>query len=266
MNANAIECRQVSVTMGQRRLLAIDRWTVASGEIVALMGPNGAGKTTLLRCLLGLQPHAGGTILVLGQSVHQLGWRGLAHLRRQLGYVPQLLPAPSQLPLTVREVVAIGRTGKAGLFHRLNRADWHLVDYWLERLGLSALATRLFSETSGGEQRKTVLARAMVQEPKVLLLDEPTAHLDLRWRERLVDTIEALHQEFQLTVLLVCHEPEVIPKSCRQVVWLGEGRIVRSGKPEEVLTPDWVRSVFGRGLVVEHRQGRHVLLPQGGPP
>ena len=151
--------------------------------------------------------------------------------------------AGSELPLTVREVVAIGRTARAGLFHPLSRDDWQTVDQWIERLGLAALADRAFSQISGGEQRKTIIARAMAQEPELLLLDEPTANLDLGWRERIVETVQTLYTQTRISVVLVCHELEVLPPSCRQVVLLDAGRVAATGSPEAVFTPERVAAL-----------------------
>jgi iron complex transport system ATP-binding protein len=228
------------------------------------MGPNGAGKTTLLRACLGLAKPARGEVVVLGEDVRSLRGAALAGLRRRIGYVPQLLPARSELPLTVREVVAIGRTAHAGLFHPLSRDDWQTVDQWMDRLGLTALADRAFSQISGGEQRKTIIARAMAQEPELLLLDEPTANLDLGWRERIVETVQTLHAQTRITVLLVCHDLEVLPPACRQVVLLDAGRVSATGSPETVFTTERVSRLYGATLRAVHQGGRHAVVPSGG--
>jgi ABC-type Mn2+/Zn2+ transport system ATPase subunit len=150
MNPPAIELRAVRVTIGAHAVLRIPELTVTAGELFAVMGPNGAGKSTLLRVLLGLQPLASGSARVLGEEVASLAGGARLRLRRGIGYVPQLLPTRGELPVTVREVVAIGRTGRVGLWRRLGRDDWRAVDEWLERLGIAALANRGFGEISGG--------------------------------------------------------------------------------------------------------------------
>jgi iron complex transport system ATP-binding protein len=264
MSAPAIEIQNLAVSAGERRLLDIERLAIPSGEIVAVMGRNGAGKTTLLRACLGFCKSERGRVEVLGCDVRHLSSGALAQLRRRIGYVPQLLPVHSEMPLTVREVVAIGRTGMAGLFHPLAPTDWRLVDEWIERLGLSSLARRAFSEISGGEQRKTILARAMAQQPELLILDEPTANLDLGWRERIVATIEQLHQGAGMSIALVCHELEALPPSCRQIALLDGGRLAACGAPEAVFTTERVSSIYGVGLRVSHGGGRHAIIPDGG--
>jgi len=257
----AIHIEDLRVRAGRRTVLAVDRLRVRRGEMVGLLGPNGAGKTTLLRCLLGMQTPARGRVVVLCQDIGCLRLAEIARLRRRCGYVPQLLPAGGEMPLTVREVVAIGRTGIAGLGRRLRGEDWRIVDKWIERLGLASLAGRGYGEISGGEQRKTLIARALVQQPELLLLDEPTANLDLGWRERIVETVEELYRELGLTVMLVCHELEVLPACCGRVVVLERGRAVADGPPREVLSADRIQSLFGPGLVVLSSGGRLLVGP-----
>lgn len=265
MNAPVIEAENVRVVMRGRCVLEAPAAVVNAGEFVALMGPNGAGKTTFLRALLGLQGLAGGRLRVLAQEVHRLPWRELARLRQKIGYVPQLPPVTGDMPLTVREVAAIGRTAAAGLLRQLTPADGEKVDFWLGRLGLGALTGRAFHELSGGEQRKVLLARALAQEPELLLLDEPTAHLDLGWREQWVQLLQRLHQETRRTFLLVCHELEVLPPACRRVLLLQAGRLVADGPVEDVFQPQRLRELYGGGLTVWHHEGRHWVAPGGAP-
>jgi len=260
----AICIRDFSVRVGDRTILELAELAVAPGELLGLLGLNGAGKSTLLRCLLGLQRHAQGAVEVLGQPVHELSAFALSRLRQSIGYVPQLLPTHSELPLTTREVVAIGRTGRAGLFRRLQREDWRIVDEWLDRMDLRVVARQGYAELSGGQQRKALIARAMSQQPQLLLLDEPTANLDLGARERMVECIQQLHQQTGVTIVLVCHELEVLPPACRRVVLLQDGRVTASGSPEDVFTSARVASLYGVGLGVLHQGGRHAVLPTGG--
>jgi ABC-type cobalamin/Fe3+-siderophores transport system ATPase subunit len=249
------------VHAGRRDILNIPRLEIAQGELAGLLGPNGAGKSTLLRCLLGMQGHVRGHVSVFGQDVRSLGSSTLATLRCRIGYVPQLLPARSEMPLTLREVVAIGRTGIAGLLRPLGRDDWRIVDEWIERLGLSPLAGQGFGEISGGEQRKTLIARAMVQQPELLLLDEPAANLDLGWRERIVEIIGELYTSLGLTVLLVCHELEVLPACCSRTVVLREGTVMVDGRPSDVISNDLIAALYGPGLGIIRSSGRWVVVP-----
>jgi ABC-type cobalamin/Fe3+-siderophores transport system ATPase subunit len=266
MISAALEIRRLAVHASRSCLIEIDHLRVEPSSVVALMGPNGAGKSTLLRACLGLTAATHGEVSVLGENVRGLRGAVLARLRSRIGYVPQLLPARSELPLTVREVVAIGRTARAGLFQPLSRSDWQTVNHWIERLGIGPLADRAFSQISGGEQRKTIIARAMAQEPKLLFLDEPTANLDLGWRERIIETVQSLHAQTGLSVVLVCHELEVLPPACRRVILLEAGHVSATGSPEEIFTTDRVSRLYGVNLRALHQAGRHAIIPGGGPP
>lgn len=263
MSTPVLELRGMHVRIRGREVLAVEEFQLAPGEWLGLMGPNGAGKTSLLQVCLGWLRPVAGTVRVLGEDLGGRRGAALAAVRRRLGYLPQLLPARSELPLTVREVVAIGRTARVGLGRRLSHADSAVVDHWLDRFGLGALAGRAFHELSGGEQRKVMLARVMAQEPELLLLDEPAANLDLGWREQLVAELDRLHRQTGLAAVLVCHEPEVLPLACRRVVWLEAGRVTASGPPEVVLNTKRVQRLYGPGLRVLHVEGRHAVVPGG---
>ncbi|MCX8109594.1 MAG: ABC transporter ATP-binding protein [Verrucomicrobiae bacterium] len=259
--SEVVELRCLKVRSGGRIILDVDFLRIEAGGMVALIGPNGAGKTTLLKSCLGLVRNAEGWITVLGENVFSLRGKQLAAFRRRVGCVPQMLPGRSEFPITVREVVTTGRTARAGLWRRLSHEDRRTVDEWLERLGLLPVADRPFAAISGGEQRKTIIARAMVQEPELLLLDEPTANLDLGWRETVVDTIQQIHIQTGISVVLVCHELEVLPPGCRRVIAIESGRLIADGMPEEVLTEAFIRKLYGPGFGVWHGHGRHALLP-----
>ncbi|HPD29689.1 MAG TPA: ABC transporter ATP-binding protein [Phycisphaerae bacterium] len=261
MNDTAITIRDLIVRAGRRNILAIENLQLPKGQFVGILGPNGAGKSTFLRCLLGLQRHAGGRVTVLGEPLAELGMRGLGLLRRRIGYVPQLLSSPGEIPLTVREVIAIGRTGIAGLIRPLRKKDWRIVDQWIERLGLASLTLRGYGEISGGEQRKVLIARAMVQQPDLLLLDEPTANLDLGWRERIVTVVKDLYASSGMTVILVSHDLEVLPPACGRVIVLERGRLVADGSPDDVLTDQRLETLYGPGLTVLKRGGRLLAVP-----
>lgn len=267
MSSHAIEIDDLSVVRGGRTILAVGRLTVDAGEILAVLGPNGAGKTTLLKCLTGMVRPSSGSVRVLGQPVEQLRSVALARLRRRVACLAQVLAPGSEMPLTLREVVAIGRTGRAGLLRPLRREDWRRVDQWIGRLGLDSLAQEPYGVLSGGEQRKALLAMAMVQEPEILLLDEPTANLDAFWREQIVATLDELHRETGLTIVLVCHDLETLPGGTRRVLVLRAGRVIAHGQGDEVLTHDRIAELYGPGLTVLRREGRYLLAPhsQGAP-
>jgi ABC-type cobalamin/Fe3+-siderophores transport system ATPase subunit len=261
MTEPAIQIEQLTVAGGRRTILALDHLRVERGEVLAVLGPNGAGKSTLLKCCVGMVRPSHGSLHVLGHDVGRMSRLGLTRLRRRVAYVAQLLAPGAEMRLTLREVVAVGRTGQAGLLRPLRPDDWQLVDHWLDRLGLRPLANAPYGVLSGGEQRKTLLAMAMTMRPDVLLLDEPTANLDVYWREQIVATLEQLLAESDLTLLLVCHDLEAIPRGTRRTLILRDGRPLTAGPPADVLRPELAGSLYGPGLTVLQRGGRYMLAP-----
>jgi len=264
MSRAAVEIHDLTVLRGRRIILRIDDLSFPSGQVTAILGPNGAGKSTLLKCLVGFVGPTEGRLRVLDAWLSRNRLGPLWNLRRRIGYVPQILAASRETPLKGREVVAIGRTGAAGLFRPLKSSDWDMVDHWLQTLGLANLAQRAYASLSGGEQRKTLIAKAMVQQPQLLMLDEPTANLDLYWREQIVEILERLHAALGLTILLVCHELEVIPECCGRLLVLEDGRPSAFGPPDEVLTAELVERLYGPRLKLIASEGRFAAAPVGG--
>lgn len=261
MNAPVIEIDTLTVQRDHRVILSVAHLEVQAGEVLVVLGPNGAGKSTLLKSLVGTVRVAPGCVRVLGQDVGALPAVALTHLRRRVAYLAQTLAPGSEMPLTLREVVSIGRTGRVGLLRPLGRTDWQLVDHWIERLGLQRIAGQPYAALSGGEQRKALLAMAMVQQPEILLLDEPTANLDAYWREQIVRTLADLHRACALTIMLVCHDLEAIPDSADRVLILRDGQVLAHGHCEAVLTQEHIEYLYGRGLSVWHHGGRYLLVP-----
>jgi ABC-type cobalamin/Fe3+-siderophores transport system ATPase subunit len=260
MSDPALLMSDLDVRAGGRRILRVDHLRIDPGEVVALIGPNGAGKSTLLRTSLGFQKPAAGEVKLLGRPLGRLGPLGLARLRREVAYLPQLHETYAHMPLTLREVVAIGRTGRRGLLRSPTAEDRDAIGHWLDRLELLPLADRRFVDCSGGQQRKALIALAMVQQPRMLMLDEPTAWLDLRWRERIVASLDQIAEEVGVTIVLVCHEIEVVPAACRRVVVLIDGAVDADGPPERVLRGPRIDQLYGPGLTVRHGR-RHALVP-----
>lgn len=263
MTTPVVEIRSLHIRRGGRDVLKVERLDVDAGEVLVMLGPNGAGKSSLMKCLIGLMRPNAGEVRVLGHNVQTSSDGSLCKLRRRIGYVPQVLAARSETPLTVREVAAIGRTSRAGLFRPLKKTDWSIIDDWLERLGLTSFADAAYAGLSGGEQRKTLIAKAMVQEPEMLLLDEPTANLDLYWREQIVDLLERLYAETGLTILMVCHELEAIPPCCRRLLVLRDGRPIADGTPETVLDRRLIETMYGSRLKLLAAERRYAAVPAG---
>lgn len=200
-SAPIVEAHDLEVAIDGHRVLWDIDFTVVPGAFLGLIGPNGAGKTTLLRVLLGLIVPTRGTVTVFGRSPTQLG-RG-AH---QIGYVPQRPNFDPRFPVSVRDVVMMGRTCCLGLLRRPGRDDWRMVDTSIRQVGLAGHAARRIGELSGGEQQRAFLARALCSETRLLLLDEATTGLDLPAQHELYALLQRLRRELDLTVIAVSHD------------------------------------------------------------
>jgi ABC-type cobalamin/Fe3+-siderophores transport system ATPase subunit len=260
MTGPAIELSGVEVIRGEKAILRLGRLAVEHRAFVGVVGPNGAGKTTLLSLCAALSTPTRGEARVLGLSTGCLSAWGLANLRRRIGVVPQHVDYYVDVPLTVREVVSLGRVGPRGLLRRLNARDREITGQWLHKLGLEKLADRAFRSLSGGEQQKALIARAMVQEPALLLLDEPASNLDLDWKQRLVSLLAELYRTTSVTVIMVSHETSLLPECVDQVVLMKSGEVLSTGTPGEVFTAANLSAAYGCPVEVVRLNGRFHAL------
>jgi cobalamin transport system ATP-binding protein len=225
---------------------------VAAGEILGIVGPNGSGKSSLLKLLAGLLSPQSGTILIGGRQVQQLSQQDIARL---VAVVPQ--EYVQIFPFTVAETVLMGRfpyrkTGFWSIGLEDNtEADLHRAHEAMSETDVLSLADRLVSDLSGGERQRVIIARALAQEPKILLLDEPTAFLDINHQIEICSLIGRLRAERQLTVVLVSHDLNVASQYCDRVLMLKEGKLCRIGPPGETIRPDVLRYVYGCDVVVD---------------
>ena len=231
---------------------------VESGEFVGIIGPNGAGKTTLLTIVNGLGKLHTGRVWVLGHSLTS----GNGHsLRKKVGYVAQVENIDPRMPMNVREVVMIGRYGVLGVFRRPGRYDWEIVDEMLELVGMTHLARRPIGHLSGGEQQRVAIARCLVQEPELFLLDEPTVSLDWKAQTEILDLVKRIHDSRQLTTLFVTHDLKALPVACDRVVLMKEGLIWGEGSPVELLTDKNLGQLYDMPVsAVEKRRGEVILF------
>ncbi len=234
---------------------------VGAGEIVALVGPNGAGKTTALRALLGLVPLAAGRAEVLGRPVRD--WRP-RELARAVGVVVQR--EEPAFPVTVEETVTMGRYAHAGPWRALGAADRAAIRRALERADVAGLRERLVQTLSGGEWQRVRVARALAQEPRALVLDEPTASLDLRHEMELFELVAGLVREEGLAALVVSHHLNVAARFAGRLVLVHGGRVVADDVPERVLEPARLAAVFGWPVAVQRLpDGTVQLYPERRP-
>ena len=230
-------------------------FALAGGEILCLLGPNGGGKTTLFKTVLRLLEPRGGTVAVDGERIHRWSRRRIA---RSFGYVPQ-----AQLglfPFPVRDVVLMGRTSHIGLLGTPSRRDRDVAEAMLALLGIAHLADRPYTQVSGGERQLALVARALAQEPPLLVMDEPTASLDFGNQVRVLSEIQALAAR-GIGVIVSTHDPDQVFLCADRVAMLHEGRLVRLGPPAAVMTPESLRLIYGIDVEirpVERADGQRV--------
>jgi iron complex transport system ATP-binding protein len=226
--------------------MVLERLTLVAqpGQVLGLIGPNGVGKTTLLRLLARLLPPLKGTVHMADHDLWDMTPKQVAQC---LSLTPQENPS---WPLTVEQVVSLGRAPHRGWLLPLSAADREAINRALERTGLFALRGRLLTELSGGEQRRVVLARALCQEPQVLLLDEPTAYLDLRYQSDILDMITRLAHEDGLTIVITMHDLNQAALYADCLALLAQGQVLALGTPDDVLTSENVSRAYGVEVVV----------------
>lgn len=211
---------------------------VEKGEILSLIGPNGSGKSTLLRCINRIIDPQKGAVFIDGENISSLGRREIAKL---IGYVPQ---ASSQsFPTTVFDTVLMGR--RPHISWTPSGHDFEVVSEVLNLLGINEFALRDINELSGGERQKVIIARAVAQEAEVLLLDEPTSHLDLRHQLEVLELIGKLAKQRGITVILALHDLNLAARYSSKIIMLKEGRVHAIGTPEEVITKENIKRVYG---------------------
>jgi cobalamin transport system ATP-binding protein len=259
MSETALEFAAVS--LAYRRVLALDAvsFRVAPGEMVGLLGPNGAGKSTILKLAAGtLRPNAG-HVCLLGDEASRLPRRAAA---RRVAMVPQEFTV--QFPYTVRQIVEMGRTPRLRLLGTLGAEDRAAVESALATTEIAHLAGRAFQELSGGERQRVLLALALAQEGEILLLDEPTAHLDIRWQIETLELLRRLNAERGLTILAALHDLNLAARYFSRLILLNK-RVVADGPPSRALERELLASVYGAAVTVGVLSGEEHLsvLPPG---
>jgi iron complex transport system ATP-binding protein len=224
------------------------------GEILGVLGPNASGKTTLVRLMDGIVFPQKGRVRLQGKEMRSLGRREIA---RRVAVVPQ--ETPMLYAFSALEVVLMGRSPHLRLLGFEDARDLEIARRSLDKTGCSSLWDRNVNELSGGERQRVLIARALAQEPRILLLDEPTAYLDLRHQLDFLDLLLQLHREEGMTIVWVSHDLNLASWSCQRVLLLKVGRIFAIGCPQDVLTEEKIEAVYGRRVLVDRN-------PQVGAP
>jgi iron complex transport system ATP-binding protein len=245
-----LELQNVSVGYGRKGVVHDVSFAVAAGDVVCLLGPNGSGKTTLFRAILGLLPLQAGQVHLDGKPSGSWSRQEFA---RRIAYVPQLHIPP--FPYTVLDVVSMGRTPFIGVCSAPGPADREAAESVLDRLAIRHLRDRTYTEISGGERQLVLIARALAQEPKLLVMDEPTSHLDYGNQVRTVARIRDLARH-DIAVVLTTHSPEHAFACATRVVALHRGRLIAEGPPPAVVTQELLRSLYGVEVRIVDAPGR----------
>jgi iron complex transport system ATP-binding protein len=251
-----LEARGLSFGFPGRTIGHDVSFSLARGEVLCVLGPNGSGKTTLFRTILGLLPAHSGEILLEKRSLNSLSRDEIARLA---GYVPQGHSA--YFAFTLAEFVLMGRSSRLGAFSAPGNSDRQIARRALESLGIAHLADKPITEVSGGERQLALVARALAQEPKLLVMDEPTASLDFGNQIRVLEKITALASS-GISILFSSHDPDHAFMGADRALLLGEGRVLELGAPQQIIRADTLERLYGVSVqVVAVEGGRHTCLP-----
>ncbi|HOX28779.1 MAG TPA: ATP-binding cassette domain-containing protein [bacterium] len=255
MSETVVDILGAIVKRGANVLLDVPALEIRRGEFVGVIGPNGAGKTTLLNVIAGFERFEG-KLRLFGRDA---GMKRARATRLRIGYVPQYLNFDPAFPILAREAVMTGAAGRIGLFRSPGREECAKGVRLLEMMRIEHLAARPLGSLSGGERQKISLARALIQEPEILLLDEPTAGLDIAVQKEFLALIREIHRSQGLTVLYVTHDFNMIPNSMTRALLLMKGEIAYDGRVAEALSSARLSSLFGSSLESFERNGARFI-------
>lgn len=242
----ALDVKKLRCGYGAGLVLSDISFRVDSGEFFIIIGPNGSGKTTLLKTINGVIRRQAGEIDILGRPLREYSRKSLA---RKVALVPQDIP--SDFPFTVREVVLMGRSPHQGILGLEQERDMESAEAAMAFTRVSHLARRTLDRLSGGERQRVFIARAVCQEPSIVLLDEPTASLDLAHQIRIMDLMEKLKAEKNITVVMVSHDVNLASMYGDRLLLLKDGKIAGIGRPGEVIDFETLEKTYGCILMVD---------------
>jgi zinc/manganese transport system ATP-binding protein len=245
----------VGVRLGGREILRDVSFGIRPGEFTGLIGPNGAGKTTLLRVILGLQPVSAGSVLIDGEP--------RAARDASIGYVPQKLAIEPDMPLRVKDVVSLGLDGNQLGIRLPSRARRERVNDMLTAVGAQRYADARVGELSGGEQQRVMIAHALISKPRLLLLDEPLANLDISSEQGIVSVLARLTRAERIAVLLSAHDMNPLMPVMDRIVYVAAGRVA-VGSTDEVVQPEVLTRLYGHHVDVIRVHGRILVVAAEG--
>lgn len=250
-DSEVLRVENLDVTLAGRHILDSVSFEVRAGEFTGLIGSNGAGKTTLFRVILGLERTSSGNILVDGKT--RMG------RNRSIGYVPQKALLDADMPIRARDLIALGIDGHRFGIPLRSTTRKAAVEEMLDAVGASDFANARVGELSGGEQQRVLIAHALISRPKLLLLDEPLANLDIKHGHEIIELLDHITKDQQVAVLLSAHEMNPLLPVMDRIVYIAAGRVA-SGTTDEVVRPDVLSRLYGQQVDVLHVHGRVLVV------
>ena len=237
---NIIELHDISFSFNHEDVVKEVSLNIHRGDYIGIIGPNGGGKTTLLKLMLGLLMPQHGNVKLFGRDLDKFKdwWK--------IGYVPQKNYFEVNFPVTVEEVVMMGRYGKLGLFHFPNKNDTNQVEAALSHVEMLQFKDRLISDLSGGQQQRVFIARALVSQPEIIFLDEPTVGVDIQTQRQFYKLLRKLNRKLELTLVLVSHELDVVAHESTELVYINR-TLEYYGDPAEFLKGEYFNDLIGKG-------------------
>lgn len=254
-----------SVSLCYPGIIAVSNvnFEIIEGEFIGIIGPNGSGKSTLFKGILGLIKPSAGKIFFCDKfffnNIH-IKKNKIKYIRKSIGYVPQKNKNDIYFPVTVKEVTLMGLYAQIGWFHQIKKIHIEKAIESLDRVGMADFCNQPISELSSGQQQKVMIARALVSNPKILLLDEPTASIDVYAQNIILETLEKLNKENGITVLMISHDINEIVHFCDKILLLNND-FHKFGRANEVLTKENLKNVYGERIYVHYHKGHpHILI------
>lgn len=236
---NILSAKDIQFAYGKKTILDGVNLDIGPGEVLSIVGENGAGKSTLIKCINGINKIRNGSMKINGRS-----WGDIPsqEISKKIGYVPQT--TPTNFPATVFDVILLGRIPH--IIWKIGKKDKRIVSQTIIDLNLEHLAFRPYNQLSGGERQKVLIARALVQKPELLLLDEPTSNLDLRHQLEVLDTVKrSVKSSKRMSAIIAIHDLNLASRYSDRIAFIHKGRILKVGEPEDVIDPETISEVYG---------------------
>ncbi len=255
---NIIKAENINFGYKKELLLKNFNISIDEGEIVGIIGPNGAGKSTILKILSGYLKAQSGTVRILGKNIAHIADLERANI---IGTVPQNIF--TTMPYTVREIVEMGRYTKISKFVNLSKKDNDKIDDVLKELDINNLANSIFSNLSGGEKQRSIIAAALAQEPKILLLDEPTSQLDMGHAVSLMKKLNYLQTYKNISIVIISHDIQLLANYVNRIILIDNGNIVKDGSSKDILQKKVIEKVYKCEVeIIKSKNEKFIILPK----